>query len=588
MLKKQAYFLVMLVLFIVGTPAKAQVTIGEDTPPMVVSVLELVTNAGSNGEYGGLRLPQLSGVNISILKQSITSGNLTERAKGLTIFNTTTNCIEVWNGKEFKSLCGDIGQAVLEFDCSRLKVYPHNGTEPMDYKQNRPVDGSTHYITIPVVATKAGTYSVSVTTGNGYSFVANGMYSDPGDYLLRLEGQGTPITGGAGYYDNLSIRFNNDPITSCTPTERIPVEPATDFATFTFNCMQTTLGATPIINKPLDNTNKITIQVDVTALGDFAFTASVNGMKFSRNGTFTVTGVQTVDLLASGMPIQVGTFPLVIEGQLPGGATETCTTNISVAYRSVKVLGIGGSNYSPTAGNDRTTTAVLQSPYNFGPTSNAKVKVENISISTLSASATNAQIQSAIDNGTDIIVIGYAFYPDAAQINTLVDFVKNKNGVVIAAIGESSSSARYLLAGMCGGSPSTTSTNLSGESVNNIQDPTLNGPFGDIRGSSDIIAPDGTDGVRFANLPSDAIALAGSNSAALLVRHKTYPFFIIGDGGALTGHPTTYDTSDTYYPAFIDSSGRPLKKSWSGRQACNSLFYANAIAYGIQYVQANK
>ena len=126
MLRRQAYLLLVSLMLLTNQSVKAQVTIGDDTPPMVVSVLELITNSEGSGEYGGLRLPQLSDVNISTLTQNINNRGLTNRAKGLIVFNTTTNCMEIWNGLEFKSLCGDVGQAIIEFNCSKLKVYPTN------------------------------------------------------------------------------------------------------------------------------------------------------------------------------------------------------------------------------------------------------------------------------------------------------------------------------------------------------------------------------------------------------------------------------------------------------------------------------
>ena len=99
---KKTYLLTILsVLFVVFSFGKlsAQVTIGADVAPKPFSVLELMGQYEA-GVFGGLRLPQLS----TTQRDAIT-GLTSPEAQGLTIFNTTTKCIEFWNGTEWKSLC---------------------------------------------------------------------------------------------------------------------------------------------------------------------------------------------------------------------------------------------------------------------------------------------------------------------------------------------------------------------------------------------------------------------------------------------------------------------------------------------------
>ncbi|MDR0829054.1 MAG: fibrobacter succinogenes major paralogous domain-containing protein [Prevotellaceae bacterium] len=81
----------------------AQVTIGKDKAPENFSVLELVS-ASSN--IGGLRLPQLDGIQRTTLENTFKNNlPLNEQAKGLTIFNTETKCVETWNGTFWISMC---------------------------------------------------------------------------------------------------------------------------------------------------------------------------------------------------------------------------------------------------------------------------------------------------------------------------------------------------------------------------------------------------------------------------------------------------------------------------------------------------
>ena len=100
-MKKIFSFTILTALFIVFFVGKlsAQVTIGADVPPKPYAVLELVAQY-ETGIFGGLRLPQLT------TEQRDALTGLTESAaKGLTIYNTTTDCIDFWNGTEWKSIC---------------------------------------------------------------------------------------------------------------------------------------------------------------------------------------------------------------------------------------------------------------------------------------------------------------------------------------------------------------------------------------------------------------------------------------------------------------------------------------------------
>jgi len=89
--------------------AKAQVTIGDLKDPESFSILELISNGNR-----GLRLPQLSatekanafGIENDVLK------NAGKVAEGLTIFNTTTRCVETWNGTAWIQSCPPGGPAV--------------------------------------------------------------------------------------------------------------------------------------------------------------------------------------------------------------------------------------------------------------------------------------------------------------------------------------------------------------------------------------------------------------------------------------------------------------------------------------------
>lgn len=100
---KHTYIIVAFLLAL-ATQARAQAVIGaEATEPQEFSVLEIISN---NTKTGGLRLPQLT------TEERETLTNTPEfqaakdvEARGLTIYNKETDCIEFWNGEQWISTC---------------------------------------------------------------------------------------------------------------------------------------------------------------------------------------------------------------------------------------------------------------------------------------------------------------------------------------------------------------------------------------------------------------------------------------------------------------------------------------------------
>jgi len=110
---------ILLPIWFINLPAKAQVTIGAQSAPHNFSVLELISNEK------GLRLPQLTTEQRDSLKlNELTDPDIIKAAKGLVIYNTDNDCTEFWNGSDWMSLCASVVQtltvnpAVLVFDAT--------------------------------------------------------------------------------------------------------------------------------------------------------------------------------------------------------------------------------------------------------------------------------------------------------------------------------------------------------------------------------------------------------------------------------------------------------------------------------------
>jgi len=557
----------------------AQVTIGKSLEPVDVSVLELISQQESGPK--GLRLPLLSAEEVDILASNINQLSTDDktRANGLMIFNTTTSCVMVWNGKEFKSLCGDIVPAEMIFYCSNLTI---TNPDSKGFVQGTPIDGSVVYLTIPVTVTKAGTYSVTATTGNGYSFSIEGTMLDVGNYNLRLAGQGTPITGNDSpqHYDYLTLSLNGENIgTGCTPSDlpSIPVAPAVGKATFTFECGSTTVNGIYIINTDLGGTHTITVKANVSNPGFYTFTAEAAGMKFSRSGEWTSGGLQEVTLLSAGKPTQAGVVPITIVGEIQGGTVE-CNKTVTVSYRAIKIAGFGWGIYQPyTAGTAESARAILQSAANFGLT--GTVPTQGITI----INGAIGTISSVMSQNPDIIVIGYNYHTTAADNAALKDFLENKKGFLLAVQEANNPTDGALITALTGSSTTVSGITGSGGGVvyqmTNVDNEILNGPFGDIRGK--YLGEDASLSYAPTSLPSGATLLAAQNFSFV------YNNFVwVGDGGFLSGNRT--NTDPNAWPSKNDSNGVPVDKSYRMGTVSNSTFYANVIAMAIKYVQENK
>ncbi|MDR3328249.1 MAG: hypothetical protein LBT04_09115, partial [Prevotellaceae bacterium] len=93
-------FFALLIAVMAALPkgAMSQVTIGQDKSPETFSVLELI----SSGDKG-LRLPQLSTTAIDDLGDQIRSSldaNYKNLARGLTVYDSTLNCVKYWKGTD--------------------------------------------------------------------------------------------------------------------------------------------------------------------------------------------------------------------------------------------------------------------------------------------------------------------------------------------------------------------------------------------------------------------------------------------------------------------------------------------------------
>lgn len=171
----------------------------------------------------------------------------------------------------------------------------------------------TAYVEIKVNVTSTGSYKIESEIEDGFLFSDSGFFSNTGINTIRLKPIGTPIIQGS---INFNINFDS---TFCDFTVTVQDSTGTGLGgqdtTGTGslkdslgNCLPIIVNGTYYNGVAPGDTNFVTIQVDVAATGDYSiFTNLSNGFSFAGSGTFTDTGINTIQLAAIGTPIIPGT-----------------------------------------------------------------------------------------------------------------------------------------------------------------------------------------------------------------------------------------------------------------------------------------
>lgn len=364
---------------------------GTTTTPAPGAVLELESNSK------GLLVPRMT---------TTERDGIANKTDGLLIFNTTTGCFNYYQRltTNWLSICGTPPPAVFDvtnFQCTQVKV---EGT----YKEGQNLTLS-NFISIPVTVAQSGTYTISVTSGNGYYFTAGGVFPSAGAYTVIAQGVGTPGTDGT---DSLNISFNGAaPLTSCHPLRVI--ENAA--VAFTMKCNETTTAGTYLQNISLTSANTMTVSVNVSSIGFYSINTNVvNGYSFTGSGNFTATGDNTVVLSGTGKPVQAGTNSFTLTSN--SDSNPSCTgasvvvppTTYSVNCAGATVNGTYTQNVATNASNTITLPVNVTATGNYSITTNtlngvsfaASGNFSTVGDQTVTLQATGTPTAAAVSNFT--------------------------------------------------------------------------------------------------------------------------------------------------------------------------------------------
>lgn len=115
------------------------------------------------------------------------------------------------------------------------------------------------------------------------------------------------------------------------------------------SCFDFTLNGKYNAGDALTIDNNVRVMVNVTAIGSYSIkTETINGISFSKSGTFTSTGSQEVILQGIGKPVTKGTFTFK-----PNSGSSSCTFDITFTN------GQPPASYQLAANSDGTCASYL-------------------------------------------------------------------------------------------------------------------------------------------------------------------------------------------------------------------------------------
>ena len=208
--------------------------------------------------------------------------------------------------------------------------------------------------TIIANVTTAGTYSFT-TSLNGVTFAASGTLAGTGSQNIILQATGTPtVEGNNSYSLNSSIPYSFIRQTLSSPSSN-----GSSVVT-SWSCATDTSGALYLGN--VSSFVSQTITANVSQIGTYFISTSINGVTFAGSGVFDATGNQNIKLNATGTPTTFGansfslntsnscTFTRYVKNNLssngsavvnsytPGTASGTIYANSAITTQSQNII----------------------------------------------------------------------------------------------------------------------------------------------------------------------------------------------------------------------------------------------------------
>jgi uncharacterized protein (TIGR02145 family) len=178
---KKCLLLIILAFLLTTITSNAQIGIGTNSPNANAS-LDVVSNSQ------GMLLPRMT----TAQRDAISSP-----AKGLSIFNTTLNCIQTNIGSSTTVNWKCLGLSPSSNGTAIVSAFTCNTASAGTMTAGSVVSGVTQTITATV--STAGTYSISISA-NGVTFAGSGNFAATGAQDILLTATGTPTAVGSSSF----------------------------------------------------------------------------------------------------------------------------------------------------------------------------------------------------------------------------------------------------------------------------------------------------------------------------------------------------------------------------------------------------
>ena len=253
--------------------------------------------------------------------------------------------------------------------------------------------------TIVATVTTAGTYSFTASL-NGVTFNGSGTITGTGSQNIILQATGTPTTEGNNFYSiNSSI-----PHSFARQTLSSPSSNGTSVVT-SWSCATDTSGALYLGNVSSYVTQTIT--ANVSQVGTYFISTSINGITFAGSGVFDVTGNQSIKLNATGTPTTFGANNFSLNTSNSCTFTRYVKNNLSsngsAVVNSYTVGSASGTLYanSETVSQSQTIIADIKTvgTYNISTSTNGITYA-----ATGTFTSTGNQTITLIASGTPLII----------------------------------------------------------------------------------------------------------------------------------------------------------------------------------------
>ncbi|MDR2122069.1 MAG: hypothetical protein LBP34_02995 [Flavobacteriaceae bacterium] len=579
-------YLNLLLFFLISPIVFSQVGINVEKPnPKTLLHVSEQNETTDPVQSKGIIIPRLTETQRNSIKPTATENSLL-------IYNITENCYNYWNNEEseWKSLCGNMGNAKFTFKCDKnIKI---KGT----YVKGKELDITNYISIVEVNVTKPGAYTIiaTPTKNNGYSFVAQGVFTTAGKQTISLSGQGIPV----------NVQKDDFTITSSGSSDvcKTQVEVKPNIASYSINCATVNVTGFYLKGSSLSSLNTILMNVSVSSAGSYYIsTNTVNGVSFQASGVFASTGTQTVILTGTGIPTVNTNFSVDITSNSIAGNTS-CSATIPITLPSMKYAIIGDNSVYSWGADER--LAALNSTANFGPNGIVKVnKLEQLWKTTSASTATN-HLSGTAAKPDIILYFSYSSPPDDKLVAALNNYVNNGGMLIYGTADGYDNQANQILKGIFGITTAKTQVAGSGATedntypINNLSsDPIINGPFGKTAGrywAEDNVS---TNSVIVTKLPPHSVQVATAYNSfgkpavdpeySIVWYNENKNFVFFGDS---VGASTNY-SSENSYPAYYSAIGIPSSKYYgnhkpgggsSPQYVYNSILELNAVAWGLK------